>query len=82
MVEGDTLEIDRLLQNLPDKAFIPGRFQQEPTALTPDSGHNDFLKSREQLSQFQETVRQLIVDIGKAHGKNPGPSPQRRMKID
>ena len=38
----------------------------ELTIATP---HNDFLKSKEQLSQFRETVRKLMVDIGKAHGK-------------
>jgi len=38
--------------------------------LTIESPHNDFLKSREQLSQFRETVRKLIVDIGKTHGKH------------
>ena len=37
--------------------------------LTIERPHNDFLKSKEQLSQFREIVRQLIVDIGKAHGK-------------
>lgn len=37
--------------------------------LTIEHPHNDFLKSKEQLSQFRETVRQLIVEIGKAHGK-------------
>jgi hypothetical protein len=38
--------------------------------LAIERPHNDFLKSKEQLSQFRETVRQLIVDIGKAHGKD------------
>jgi hypothetical protein len=38
--------------------------------LTIGQPHNDFLKSREQLSQFRETARRLIVDIGKAHGKS------------
>jgi hypothetical protein len=38
--------------------------------LTIERPNNDFLKSKEQLSQFRETVRRLIVDIGKAHGKN------------
>jgi hypothetical protein len=38
--------------------------------LTIASPHNDFLKTKEQLSQFRETVRQLIVKIGKAHGKD------------
>lgn len=37
--------------------------------LTVDRPHNDFLKSTQQLSQFRETVRKLIVDIGRAHGK-------------
>ena len=38
--------------------------------LTIERPNNDFLKSKEQLSQFRETVRHLIVDIGKAHGKH------------
>jgi hypothetical protein len=38
--------------------------------LTIERPHNDFLKSKEQLSQFRETIRQLIVDIGKSHGKH------------
>jgi len=38
--------------------------------LTIERPHNDFLKSKEQLSQFRETIRRLIVDIGKAHGKH------------
>jgi hypothetical protein len=38
--------------------------------LTIDGPNNDFLKSKEQLSQFRETVRRLMVDIGKAHGKH------------
>jgi hypothetical protein len=38
--------------------------------LTIEKPHNDFLKSQEQLSQFRETARQLIVDIGKLHGKH------------
>lgn len=37
--------------------------------LTIASPNNDFLKSNEQLSEFREIVRQLIVDIGRAHGK-------------
>lgn len=37
--------------------------------LTIDAPHNDFLKSKDQLSKFRETVRKLMVDIGKAHGK-------------
>jgi hypothetical protein len=37
--------------------------------LTIANPHNDFLKSKEQLSQFRETMRQLIVSIGKVHGK-------------
>ena len=37
--------------------------------LTIERPHNDFLKSKEQLSQFREAVRQLMIDIGKAHGK-------------
>ena len=38
--------------------------------LTIERPNNDFLKSKEQLSQFRETARQLMVDIGRAHGKN------------
>ena len=38
--------------------------------LTIDRPHNDFLKSKEQLSIFRETVRKLMVDIGAAHGKS------------
>ncbi len=37
--------------------------------LTIECPHNDFLKSKEQLSQFRKAVRQLMVDIGQAHGK-------------
>lgn len=37
--------------------------------LTIEHPHNDFLKTKEQLSQFREIVRQLIVEIGTAHGK-------------
>lgn len=37
--------------------------------LTIEKPHNDFLKSKEQLSIFRETLRKLMVDIGKAHGK-------------
>jgi hypothetical protein len=38
--------------------------------LTIEHPHNDFLKARDQLSAFRETVRRLIVDIGQAHGKH------------
>jgi len=38
--------------------------------LTIDRPHNDFLKSKAQLSQFRESARQVIVAIGKAHGKH------------
>lgn len=38
--------------------------------LTIEHPNNDFLKSKDQLSKFRETVRQLIVDIGKTHGKH------------
>jgi len=38
--------------------------------LTIERPHNDFLKSKAQLSQFRETVRKLIVDISRAHGKH------------
>ncbi len=37
--------------------------------LTIDNPHNDFLQSRAQLRAFRQTVRAVIVDIGKAHGK-------------
>jgi len=38
--------------------------------LTIARPNNDFLKSKNQLSKFREAVRQLIVDIGKIHGKH------------
>jgi hypothetical protein len=38
--------------------------------LTIDKPHNDFLRSRAQLRAFRRAMRALIVDIGKAHGKN------------
>jgi hypothetical protein len=38
--------------------------------LAIDKPHNDFLKSKDQLSKYRETVRKLIVQIGKAHGSN------------
>jgi hypothetical protein len=38
--------------------------------LTVEHPHNDFLKSREQLSLFRETIRKLVVEIGMAHGKH------------
>lgn len=38
--------------------------------LTISNPHNDFLKSKDQLSKFREIARQLIADIGKAHGKH------------
>lgn len=37
--------------------------------LTIEKPHNDFLKSKSQLSIYRETIRKLMVDIGKAHGK-------------
>ncbi|MFH0812007.1 MAG: SAVED domain-containing protein [Pseudomonadota bacterium] len=37
--------------------------------LTIEKPHNDFLKSKAQLSIYRETMRKLMVDIGKAHGK-------------
>jgi hypothetical protein len=37
--------------------------------LTIAKPHNDFLRSRAQLSLFRRAVRALIVDIGNAHGK-------------
>ena len=38
--------------------------------LTIEHCHNDFLKSKEQLSQFRSDVRQLMVNIGMEHGKS------------
>ncbi len=38
--------------------------------LTIDKPHNDFLKSKDQLSGYRATVRKLMVEINKAHGKN------------
>lgn len=37
--------------------------------FTIENPNNDFLKSREQLSRYRSEVRQLMVNIGKAHGK-------------
>jgi hypothetical protein len=45
---------------------------KEPASIweiTIAAPHNDFLRSKEQLSRFRETVRKLMVDIGKAHTK-------------
>lgn len=36
--------------------------------LTIDDPHNDFLKTREQLSQFRLVVRKLLVEISSKHG--------------
>jgi len=36
--------------------------------LTIDQPGNDFLKSMDQLSCYREVVRQLLADIGRAHG--------------
>lgn len=36
--------------------------------LTIDMPHNDFLKCRDQLSKFRETVRKLMVQIAEKHG--------------
>lgn len=38
--------------------------------LMIENPNNDFLKSQEQLSLYRETIRQLMIDIGKAHGKS------------
>ena len=38
--------------------------------LTVASPHNDFLRSRSQLSKFRKVVRQLIIQIGERHGSN------------
>jgi hypothetical protein len=37
--------------------------------MTIDQPHNDFLRSQEQLAEFRKTMRQLMVEIGKVHGK-------------
>lgn len=37
--------------------------------LTIEAPHNDFLKSKEQLSEYRKIVRQIMVEIGIAHGK-------------
>ncbi|MDD4202435.1 MAG: SAVED domain-containing protein [Candidatus Omnitrophica bacterium] len=37
--------------------------------LTIEKPHNDFLRSKEQLSEYRKTMRKLLVDIGKAHKK-------------
>lgn len=38
--------------------------------LTIEKPHNDFLKTKGQLSIYRETIRKLMVEIGKAHGKS------------
>jgi hypothetical protein len=38
--------------------------------VTIPEPHNDFLKSRAQLSRFRQVVRQLMVDIKQAHGND------------
>jgi len=37
--------------------------------ITIPSPHNDFLKSKLQLSAFRETIRKLMVEIQKQHGR-------------
>jgi len=37
--------------------------------LTIEKPHNDFLKGKVQLSIYRETMRKLMVDIGRSHGK-------------
>lgn len=37
--------------------------------FTTENPHNDFIKSKEQLSEFREAMRKMMVDIGKKHGK-------------
>jgi len=36
--------------------------------ITIESPHNDFLKSKSQLSEFRKGIRQLMVDIKQEHG--------------
>lgn len=38
--------------------------------VTVERPNNDFLKSREQLSEFRRTLRRVISDIGEKHGKD------------
>ena len=38
--------------------------------LTIQHPNNDFLRSKEQLSRYRETIRQLMINIGKTHGKS------------
>lgn len=38
--------------------------------LTIEEPHNDFLKSKEQLSRYRRAIRRLLDDIGEAHGKD------------
>mgnify|MGYP002655170198 CR=1 FL=1 len=57
----DTIAHDRVTSVLGDEISI--------WELSVDGPHNDFLKSKDQLSKFREAVRKLMVDIGKAHGK-------------
>jgi hypothetical protein len=58
----DHIKSDRITAVMGDKICI--------WELTIERPHNDFLKSKEQLSLFRQTIRKLIVDIGLAHGKN------------
>jgi hypothetical protein len=37
--------------------------------ITIDGPNNDFLRSKDQLSRYRTVMRELIVDIGKSHGK-------------
>ncbi|MFA5039622.1 MAG: SAVED domain-containing protein [Candidatus Omnitrophota bacterium] len=37
--------------------------------LTIEKPHNDFLRSKDQLSGYREAIRKLMVEIGRAHGK-------------
>jgi hypothetical protein len=52
-----------------DLSTIAGGDSFSVWELTIARPYNDFLKSKEQLSLFRKTVRELISDIGKEHGK-------------
>jgi hypothetical protein len=58
----DVVASERIKSVLGDKVSI--------WELTIQQPHNDFLKSRHQLSKYREAVRLLMVEIAKAHGKN------------
>lgn len=58
----DSIAYDRITAVLGDSVSI--------WEVTIDKPHNDFLKSKQQLSAYRETMRKLMVDIGRLHGKS------------